>query len=168
MKRINSAVVLHTKARALVQLLAEHGATLSTAESCTGGLIAKVMTDIPGSSAVFSGACVTYTNQAKMDLLGVSAELIERDTEVSLSCAEAMAAGARERLKTDYALSTTGFAGPGGGTDEDPVGTVYIGFATPHGSTSVRFCAPIGSDRAQVRCAAALYALKLLEKELES
>lgn len=167
MKRINSAVVLHTKARTLVRLLAERGLTLSTAESCTGGLMAKAITDIPGSSAVFAGACVAYTNRVKTELLGVPSELIERDTEVSLSCAEAMAMGAKERLKTDYALSTTGFAGPGGGTEEDPVGTVYIGFATPHGSMSLRFCAPIGSDRAQVRCAAALYAFKLLEKELE-
>lgn len=157
---------LRVQATALVRRLASRGETLSTAESCTGGLIAKAITDIAGSSAVFSGACVTYTNEVKMALLGVDPAIIERDTEVSFACAEAMARGARERLGTTYALSTTGYAGPTGGTVADPVGTVYIALATPTGVKSERFSAPIGATRTQVRAAAAMRALEMLGKEI--
>ena len=89
--------------------------TVSGAESCTGGLIAKLLTDIPGSSSVFCGACVTYTNDIKMKLLGVAPAVIDTHTEVSFACAEAMAEGARRAMQTDIAYSTTGYAGPGGG-----------------------------------------------------
>ncbi len=157
-----STAVLHTRAQKILRLLAARGETLSTAESCTGGLIAKVITDIAGSSAVFAGACVTYTNEVKTALLGVDPAIIERDTEVSVACAEAMAKGARERIGTTYALSTTGYAGPTGGTEQDPVGTVYIGLATPDGVCSERFCAPASSTRVGVRTAAALRALEML------
>ncbi len=150
----------------VMQALLQKGATLSTAESCTGGLISKCMTDLPGSSAVFAGACVAYTNEIKIKLLGVDPAIIERDTEVSYACAEAMALGARKTLGTTYALSTTGFAGPGGGNDRDPVGTVYIGLATPMGVTSIRFMASIGSTREAVREQAALAALELLSATL--
>ncbi len=153
--------------REAMQGLLDRGATLSTAESCTGGLIAKALTDLPGSSAVFTGACVTYTNEAKVKLLGVDPGIIARDTEVSRACAAAMAEGVRERLGTTYALSTTGFAGPGGGNERDPVGTVYIGFSTPSGSTAIRFSAPTGAVRTQVRTAAACAALALLIEELK-
>ncbi len=146
----------------VMQALLQKGATLSTAESCTGGLISKYMTDLPGSSAVFAGACVTYTNEMKIKLLGVDPAIIERETEVSHACAEAMAEGARKTLGTTYALSATGFAGPGGGNDRDPVGTVYIGLATPMEVTSVRFTAPTGSTRKEVREQATLAALELL------
>ncbi len=150
----------------VMQALLQKQATLSTAESCTGGLIAKSMTDLPGSSAIFSGACVTYTNAVKMRMLGVDPAIIERDTEVSHACAKAMAEGARKAIDTTYALSTTGFAGPGGGNDRDPVGTVYIGLATPSGSTSVRFSAPVGAAREEVREAATVAALELLLRAL--
>ncbi len=150
-----------------LQLLAARGATLSTAESCTGGLIAKAMTDLPGSSAVFSGACVTYTNAVKLELLGVDPAIIERHTEVSAECAAAMAAGVRERLGTTYALSTTGYAGPTGGTARDPIGTVYIGLATPDGVRSVRIKAPAGAGRTGVRLEAACATMELLIKAFD-
>lgn len=153
---------LQTLAKRLVTAFAERGLTVATAESCTGGLVAKLITDIPGSSAVFKGGFVTYTNAAKIDLLGVDPTLIERDTEVSRSCACAMAEGARKRLRSDAAVSLTGYAGPGGGTEKDPVGTVYIGISTEKGSESERFSAPEGADREAVREAAAARALTLL------
>ena len=136
--------------------------TVACAESCTGGLIAKLLTDIPGSSAVFCGGCVTYTNEAKMELLGVPKEIIERDSEVSFACAEAMARGVRERLHTAAAVSTTGFAGPGGGTEKDPVGTVYIAVSTEKGTFSQRLSFPKTMTRSQIRNAAAAHALALL------
>ncbi len=148
--------------RRLVREFACRGITVGSAESCTGGLIAKMITDISGSSSVFSGALVTYTNEIKTRVLGVDPDVIARETEVSAACAAEMAARARERLGTTLAVSTTGFAGPGGGNEKDPVGTVYIGVATSGGVTVERFCAPIGADRRQVRNAAARRALALL------
>ena len=159
------------KARRLVHRLTACRRTLATAESCTGGLIAKLITDIPGSSAVFPGGCVTYTNPVKEDLLGVDPDVIARDTEVSAACAESMARGVRMRLHSDIGVATTGFAGPGGGTERDPVGTVYIGISTSVRTSCERFCAPAGSTRAQVRTAAAdraiELALELLSEETE-
>lgn len=149
----------------LVRVFTEKGMTLSTAESCTGGLIAKLVTDVPGSSAVLSGACVSYTNDVKMRVLGVSRSIIESETEVSAACAMAMAEGARRLFKTDVAVSTTGYAGPTGGTARDPVGTVYIGLATPRGTSCVRFSAPQGSSRDEVRTLAANRALEEILRE---
>lgn len=155
-------------AKQVIERYAARGWTAATAESCTGGLIAKLLTDIPGSSAVFCGACVTYTNAVKERLLGVSPATIERETEVSRACAEEMAAGVRRAVGSDVSVSTTGYAGPGGGTERDPVGTVYIGWSSAHTTGSERFEAPVGADRAGVREAAARRALELLlqaEKE---
>lgn len=153
-------------ANATVRALIARGETLSSAESCTGGLIAKAITDIPGSSAAFAGACVTYTNEVKIKLLGVDPSIIERESEVSFACAEAMAKGARERLGTTYALSTTGYAGPEGGTEKDPVGTLYLALATGEGVRSERICAPVGATRSEVGTLAAMHALKMLERAL--
>ena len=150
----------------LIEKCAKKNITVGTAESCTGGLVAKLLTDVPGSSAVFLGACVTYTNEVKMNLLGVDPAIIAEHTEVSHACAKAMAEGARKRLGTTYALSTTGYAGPGGGTEKDPVGTVYIGISTPEGSFSERFSAPSDLDRMGVRQAAAIRALEILEERI--
>ena len=149
-------------ARLLVRHFSEKGITVCTAESCTGGLVAKLITDVAGSSQVLLGGFVTYTNEVKMRLLGVDSELLARETEVSHACAKAMAAGARERLGATLAVSLTGFAGPTGGTDADPVGTVYIGIASPRGVVSERFQAPDPSTRKKVREAAAMRALELL------
>ena len=163
---IPTITTLRASARRVVRRLIERGETLATAESCTGGLIATCITDIAGSSAAFCGACVAYVNEVKMVLLDVDPAIIARESEVSAPCAEAMANGVRARWRSTYALSTTGYAGPSGGTERDPVGTVYISLTTPTKTVTERFCAPNGASRAEVRRAAAMRALTLLEKAL--
>lgn len=145
--------------RALVDTLAARGMTLATAESCTGGLIAKRITDVSGASRVFVGGGVTYTNDMKMKLLGVPKALIDTHTEVSREVVEAMAKGAREAFGTDVAIATTGFAGPGGGTERDPVGTVYVGIATASGETSLRLSLSPMRSRDFIRTASASRAM---------
>ena len=119
--------------KALVMKLMESGKTIACAESCTGGLIAKRITDISGSSAVFLGGCVTYACSAKEKLVGVSHETLEKYGAVSEQTALEMARGVRQALGADIGISTTGIAGPGGGTPEQPVGTVYIAVSTAEG-----------------------------------
>ena len=149
-----------------VKALKEQNVTVATAESCTGGLIAKSITDVAGSSAVLAGGMVTYTNRIKIDVLGVDADIIGEHTEVSHACAKAMAMRAKEVFGTDYALSATGYAGPGGGTEKDPTGTVYIGIATPQGVRSE--CVFVeDATRAQVRNAVAHHALQMLLDEIQ-
>ena len=145
--------------------LRSRGATLAVAESCTGGLLAKMLTDVPGASAFFRGGAVTYATDAKTAILGVPEELIARFGVVSPECAEAMARGAAEKFRADFALSTTGVAGPGGGTAETPVGTVFIGLRTPAGARATRFSAT-GATRAEIRAEAVLAALALLAEAL--
>ncbi len=123
---------------ALVRLFAERGLTVATAESCTGGMIGQRITAIPGASAMYLGGCITYTNDQKIHLLGVNAATIDAHTEVSAETAAEMAEGVRAKLGADVGLSTTGYAGPGGGTEENPVGTVFIGIATKDGVTTHR------------------------------
>ena len=113
-----------------VRLLSEKCLTVATAESCTGGLMGKLFTDISGASAVFCGGMITYTNHIKINKLGVSAETVEKYTEVSAKCAAEMAQRAREYFEADIGISATGFAGPTGGNETDPVGTVYLGIST--------------------------------------
>ena len=149
-----------------VKALKEKQFTVSTAESCTGGLIAKSITDIAGSSAVIAGGMVTYTNRIKTDVLGVDPAIIEQHTEVSHACAKAMAERAKAMFCTDYALSATGYAGPGGGTEKDPTGTVYIGIATPTGARTERITVE-NATRTQVRNAVAHYALQMLMDEMK-
>lgn len=138
-----------SEARILVERLATKmlaaGTWVATAESCTGGNIAHRITLVPGSSAWFKGGVVSYTNEVKMKVLGVPPELIEQYTEVSHQAAEAMAEGARRATGADFAVSTTGIAGPTGATANDPVGTVYIGVATPDKVVSQRVV--FGTDR---------------------
>ena len=114
----------------VVQLLKQRGETLVLAESCTGGHIANRITDVPGASAVFLCGLVTYSNEAKQNLLDVRAETLAQHGAVSDPVAREMAQGARERFNADYALSVTGIAGPDGGTTDKPVGTVFIALAT--------------------------------------
>ena len=154
--------VLYTAAVRLVKGFSTKGITVGTAESCTGGLIAKLITDVAGSSAVLAGGFVTYTNEVKTKLLGVDPKIFDAHTEVSRACAEAMAKGARARLGCTVAVSATGFAGPGGGNEKDPVGTVYLGIATQNATYSERFSAPEGATRDEVRRAAAMRAMEML------
>lgn len=118
---------------ALVRLFTERGLTVATAESCTGGMVGQRITGVSGASAVYLGGFVTYTNDMKIRLLGVDPATIDAHTEVSAETACEMAKGAMERLGADVGLSATGYAGPTGGTEEIPVGTVYIGIATVNG-----------------------------------
>lgn len=122
----------------LVQLLAEKGQWLATAESCTGGFIAHTVTNVSGSSGIFRQGYVTYANEAKMELLGVPEAMLAEHGAVSEPVARAMAEGCLERSKVDHAVSVTGIAGPTGGTEEKPVGTVYVGQASTNGETWVR------------------------------
>ena len=162
---IASSATLRQTAALVVKTLKEKKATVATAESCTGGLIAKSITDIAGSSAVLAGGMVTYTNRIKIDVLGVDENIIKEHTEVSHACAKAMAKRAKDVFGTDYALSATGYAGPGGGTEKDPTGTVYIGIATPTGTRSERICIE-NATRAQVRNTVTHHAFEMLLAEI--
>ncbi len=107
--------------------------TLAVAESCTGGLLSNAFTDIPGASKVFAGSVVCYRNDSKVQMLDVPESIIQQHGAVSAETAVAMVMGAAEKFSSDFALSVTGFAGPGGGTEENPVGTIYIGYYAPSG-----------------------------------
>ncbi len=157
-----------TLQEAIVGALRETGHTLATAESCTGGLVGAMLTEVPGASEVFAGGWVTYSNAMKASMLDVDPALIEEHGAVSAQIAEAMARGAREKSGADLALSITGVAGPGGGTDAKPVGTVWIGLAHGTGVTSylARFAGGGFSSRAIIRDRAAKCALQLLRLHL--
>jgi nicotinamide-nucleotide amidase len=111
------------------EALRETDATVAVAESCTGGLVGSLLTDVPGSSDYFDRSVVTYSNDAKQDVLAVSREHLDSEGAVSAPVAREMARGVRDTAGTTWGVATTGIAGPGGGTDEKPVGTVYIGIA---------------------------------------
>lgn len=145
---------------AVARLLGERGLTLCTAESCTGGLIAERLTEISGSSKYFLGGAVTYSNEMKIDLLGVPERLFGEVGAVSSEVAQAMAEGIRERTGADYGISVTGIAGPAGGTAEKPVGLVYIGIADLTG-TQVKELRLSGA-REHIRDRTAKHALNLL------
>lgn len=157
-----------TLADAVAQLLFERNLTISTAESCTGGLIAKHLTDVSGSSAYFEQGFVTYANEAKRDLLGVDEELLKTHGAVSEQVARAMADGCRNRSSTDIAISCTGIAGPTGGTSEKPVGLVYLGMATPDETTVKQLRLGENISRDQVRDRTAKCALNLLRIKLQN
>ena len=125
----------------VLALLQRSGQTLSVAESCTGGGLGAALTAVPGSSAVFAGGVIAYSNAVKQQLLDVPAELLERHGAVSDPVVAAMAEGARQRLGTDWSIAVSGIAGPGGGTDEKPVGLVHLAVSGPDGceSTAERF-----------------------------
>ena len=149
----------------IVQLLKADAATLATAESCTGGLLANRVTDVPGSSAVFLEGNVTYSNEAKTRTLGVAAELISAAGAVSEEVARAMAEGALQRSGTTFALSTTGIAGPDGGTAQKPVGTAFIGLASHADATQVeKLFFPTDRDTFKRMCTQ--QALDMLRKRL--
>ena len=151
------------RAQEVVEANCKAQRTISTAESCTGGLASAAITEISGSSAVLLAGYVTYSNEAKCDMLGVELELIKKHGAVSEQVAKAMAAGALNRSGCDLAVSITGIAGPTGGSAEKPVGTVMFGVAKK-GGKPLSFCRSFGANksRAEIRLAAAVYALELL------
>ena len=127
--------------------LLARGATVATAECCSGGEIAHLITSVPGSSAYFKGSVVAYANEVKERVLGVDAGVLEREGAVSEPVVLQMAEGVKRLMGTDYAVATSGVAGPGGGTEEKPVGTVWIGVATPKGSYARRFAFSFTRER---------------------
>ena len=147
-------------AEKLVALLKAQGLTCATAESCTGGGVGSAITAVPGSSAVFAGGVISYSNDVKRDVLGVSADILQNVGAVSSETAAQMAEGARRLLKTDLAVSLTGIAGPDGGSEEKPVGLVWFGLATTDGVRTEK-CIFRG-DRAKVREQAITHALGML------
>ena len=154
-------------AERLLELLgAEPWATLATAESCTGGAVAARVSSVSGSSAYFLGGVVAYANSAKRDILGVPGEMLETLGAVSPECATAMAEGARRLYGATFAVSTTGIAGPTGGTRRKPVGLVYLALAGPDGTTVEGHVFP--GDRAAITAAAASRALELLVAAAEA
>ncbi len=150
---------------AVGNLLREKGQTLALAESCTGGMIAELVTDVAGSSDYFLGSVVSYANEAKERLLGVSEETLRRHGAVSEESAREMARGARERFGADLAAAVTGIAGPGGGSPEKPVGTVFLALSGRDGFETARRRS-FGGDRAVIRKAASQLALELIRRHL--
>lgn len=152
--------------RAVVNALIESKLTISTAESCTGGLIAKKITDVSGASAVYMGSCVTYANEAKVKLVGVKEETLKAYGAVSEQTAAEMAKGVREALGTDIGISTTGIAGPGGGTPEKPVGTIFVGISSRLGESVTRLRLSPMRSRDYLRACTAGNALSLALAEI--
>ncbi|MEZ5428093.1 MAG: competence/damage-inducible protein A [Pyrinomonadaceae bacterium] len=146
------------------RLLSESGKTLSVAESCTGGLIGERLTNVPGSSGYFIEGVISYANDAKIRTLGVPEEAIDEHGAVSAQVCEAMARGMMERAGTDYAISVTGIAGPSGGTEEKPVGTVFIGYADRNEVRSLRMVLP--GDRYLIRWRSSQAALDYLRRRI--
>jgi len=152
-------------AEVVFEKLKAAGATMASAESCTGGSIAKMITAIPGSSEVFKGTVVSYSTEVKENVLGVSHDDVVKYTVVSQQVAEQMAMGVKALLKTDYAVATTGVAGPGGGTEENPVGTVWIAVAGPAGLVSKRY--NFGNSRENNIERAAITAFEMLRRTIK-
>jgi len=146
------------------RLLSRSGKTVSVAESCTGGLMGSRLTEVPGSSSYFIEGVVSYSNEAKMRTLNVPKALLDEFGAVSSEVAAAMAEGMRERARTDYAVSVTGIAGPGGGSEEKPVGLVYLGLASESGTKTRRLMLP--GERYLIRWRSSTAALDLLRRQL--
>ncbi|MBQ8288319.1 MAG: CinA family protein [Clostridia bacterium] len=156
---------MKTTAARLVELLTRYGLTVTTAESCTGGLVSAAITAIPGASSVLDGAIVTYSPAVKGRFLDIDPSILYEVGVISAECAKAMAEGAAKLFAADCAIALTGYAGPGGGDEDDPVGTVYIA-ATLFGETIVRRMT-LSGDRDAVREGAAKAALNLLREQIE-
>jgi nicotinamide-nucleotide amidase len=158
---------LVSEAETLLALCRARGLKLATAESCTGGLIAATLTEVPGSSYVFERGFVTYSNEAKVESLGVRAELIERHGAVSDEVARAMAAGALAASRADIAVAVTGVAGPGGGTAEKPVGLVHFAAVRADADTLHRTIRFGDMARGDIRRASVAEAFRLLRELAE-
>jgi len=156
----------HDLAMKLGEILSAGHRRIATAESCTGGLMAAIVTDIPGSSGWFERGFVAYSNEAKQEMLGVTGETLELHGAVSEAVARAMAAGALKFSRADVAVAVTGIAGPDGGSEEKPVGTVWLAWAWPDGSvTAERRRFPGGRD--PVRRSTVEYAFRTLIKRMD-
>ena len=154
------------QATLLAQRLMERGMMLAVAESCTGGWVAKVCTDIPGSSSWFERGFVTYTNEAKQEMLGVSANTLNDSGAVSEVTVSEMAIGALNNSRAQVALAISGIAGPGGGSEEKPVGTVCFGWAIKGKEVATeQHC--FNGDREAVRAKAVLYALQGMHRRVK-
>jgi nicotinamide-nucleotide amidase len=154
-----------TLAAVVGEKLAEQGKTIAVAESCTGGCLAKLLTDVPGASGYFRQGWVTYSNSSKSEELGVPADLIEKYGAVSEQVAESMARGAKKNAGTDFAIGITGIAGPTGGNEQKPIGLVYISLSSDNGCETRRFV--ISGDRELIRLRAAQTAMNLLRLKLQ-
>ncbi|RLB60541.1 MAG: damage-inducible protein CinA [Deltaproteobacteria bacterium] len=152
-----------TLASSTARMLSTAGMTLSLAESCTGGLISKLLTDQAGSSAFLERSIVSYANSAKVNSLNVAQEILDRYGAVSAECAKAMVKGVHAAARTDISLAVTGVAGPDGGTDDKPVGTVYLAMISPGGERVERF--NFSGNRDQVRLRTACTALDWLRRQ---
>ncbi len=156
-----------TLASVVGQLLMAKGQTLAVAESCTGGGLGQMLTDTPGSSSYFMGGIISYANRIKVDLLGVNAEDLAQAGAVSETVAMQMAAGVKAKLGTDWGVSITGVAGPGGGTEAKPVGLVYIGIARPDGEVEgIKYQLGSQQERGLIRQMSASQTLDLLRRRL--
>ncbi|MCX2742520.1 competence/damage-inducible protein A [Mangrovivirga sp. M17] len=149
---------------AIGRVLKFKGKTIATAESCTGGKLAHKITSVPGSSEYFLGSVVSYSNDVKINVLGVKKETIEKEGAVSEDTVKQMAVGARKLLKTDIAISTSGIAGPGGGSKEKPVGTIWLGYADDNQVVAKKI--NLGKDRAMNIEYTTIAALNLLKKHI--
>lgn len=145
--------------------LKQENKKITTAESCTGGGIATAITDVAGSSQWFEQGFITYSNQAKVEMLGVSQDTLDAHGAVSEEVVSQMATGAQHKAKADYAIAVSGIAGPSGGTEEKPVGTVCFAWATPN--EVITETTHFSGDREEVRIQACFYALTKLEKKID-
>ena len=153
---------LYEVATRAVRALLDAKKTFSSAESCTGGLVGGTVTGVSGSSAVYFGGIITYTNDVKINVLGVDAALIEKYTEVSAPVARQMAEEVRGKLSSDIGVSATGFAGPTGGNENDPVGTVYVGIADKSSSSVYRLSYDSDTKREEIRLMTVQFILEKL------
>ncbi len=160
--RMNS---LHKTTQIIIATLIEHGQTITFAESCTGGQIAAEFTAIPGVSAVFDGAVVSYANRIKKAWLGVRNETLERYGAVSAECVDEMLVGVLDLAHADCAIAVSGIAGPDGGTTDKPVGTVYIGIKTPTSKGVYR--KHFDGDRASVQRQSVEFAIQKMAEALK-
>jgi nicotinamide-nucleotide amidase len=158
---------LYESAKSLLADLQRHALLISTAESCTGGLLTGVLTEVPGASAMVERGFITYSNAAKTEMLGVPVDLIARYGAVSEEVARAMAEGALTNTPAHIAVSVTGIAGPDGGSPEKPVGLVYLGVASQGESTRVRECRFGDIGRREIRLASVREALALAQSAVK-
>lgn len=149
----------------LGRMLTDHGKTVSTAESCTGGSISQLLTSVPGSSAYYLGGVTSYANSVKTDVLGVPADIIEKYGAVSSECVAAMAEGIRRLTGSDYSVATSGIAGPGGGTKDKPVGLIWFGVCSQMGVKTYKM--QFNGDRKRNVERSTAYAINLLRKLIE-